>query len=36
MDGDGPEPARRQGLLGEADPADALLAFQHGIVVEAE
>ena len=36
LDGDGPEPAGRQALLGEADPTDALPAFEHGIVIDAE
>ena len=36
MDRDGPQPDRRNALLGEADAADALPVFQHGIVVNAE
>jgi hypothetical protein len=30
------KPAGRQALLGEADPADALPAFEHGIVTNAD
>jgi hypothetical protein len=35
MDGDVPEPAG-QALLGEADPADALPAFEDAIVINAD
>ena len=36
MDGDGPEPDWRQPLVGEADPADVLVAFEHGVVTNAD
>jgi hypothetical protein len=36
MDGDVPEPDARLALVGEADPADALLAFEHAIVTNAD
>ena len=32
MDDDVPEPDARHAFVGEADPADALLAFEDGIV----
>jgi hypothetical protein len=35
MDGDVPEPAGRHPLVGKADPADALPAFEHRIVTNA-
>ena len=36
MHGDAPQPDGRHALVGEADPADALPAFRHGIVIDAE
>ena len=36
MDGDAPEPDARHAFVGEADPTDALPAFEHTIVTNAD
>jgi hypothetical protein len=36
MDGDVPQPDARHAFVGEANPADALPAFEHAIVTHAD